>query len=74
MEIYSVSKEWLLERTNVNGGAIALGHPIGASGNRIIVTLLEMEKRNLEFVLLLCVLAAEWNRSSSKRESNPCKS
>jgi len=57
MEIYGVSKEWLLERTNVNGGAIALGHPIGASGNRIIVTLLyEMEKRNLEFGLAsLCI-------------------
>jgi len=56
-EIYGVSKEWLLERTNVNGGAIALGHPIGASGNRIIVTLLyEMEKRNLEFGLAsLCI-------------------
>lgn len=57
MEIYGVSKEWLLDRTNVNGGAIALGHPIGASGNRIIVTLLyEMEKRNLEFGLAsLCI-------------------
>jgi len=35
-----------MEKTNVNGGAIALGHPIGASGARIIVTLLhEMKKR-----------------------------
>jgi len=35
-----------IEKTNVNGGAIALGHPIGASGARIIVTLLhEMKKR-----------------------------
>lgn len=35
------------EKTNVNGGAIALGHPIGASGARILVTLLhEMEKRD----------------------------
>jgi len=35
------------EKVNVNGGAIALGHPIGASGARILVTLLhEMEKRN----------------------------
>ena len=34
------------EKVNVNGGAIALGHPIGASGTRIVVTLLhEMEKR-----------------------------
>ena len=37
----------LMERTNVNGGAIALGHPIGASGARITVTLLhEMVRRN----------------------------
>jgi acetyl-CoA C-acetyltransferase len=36
-----------LERTNVNGGAIALGHPIGATGARILVTLLhEMRRRD----------------------------
>jgi acetyl-CoA C-acetyltransferase len=35
------------DRTNVNGGAIALGHPIGASGARILVTLIyEMNRRN----------------------------
>lgn len=35
------------ERVNVNGGAVALGHPIGASGARILVTLLyELERRN----------------------------
>ena len=35
------------ERLNVNGGAVALGHPIGASGARILVTLLhEMERRD----------------------------
>ncbi|HLI35006.1 MAG TPA: acetyl-CoA C-acyltransferase, partial [Terriglobia bacterium] len=35
------------EKTNVNGGAVALGHPIGASGARILVTLLyEMARRN----------------------------
>ena len=35
-----------LSKVNVNGGAIALGHPVGASGARIIVTLLhEMAKR-----------------------------
>ncbi len=39
-------EEAILERCNVNGGAIALGHPLGASGARIIVTLLhEMMKR-----------------------------
>ena len=37
------------EKVNVNGGAIALGHPIGASGARIVVTLLhEMSRRNLK--------------------------
>ena len=36
-----------IEKVNVNGGAIALGHPIGASGTRIVVTLIhEMIKRN----------------------------
>ncbi len=35
------------EKVNVNGGAIALGHPVGASGARVLVTLLhEMDKRN----------------------------
>ena len=35
------------KKVNVNGGAIALGHPIGASGCRIVVTLLhEMKRRN----------------------------
>ena len=38
---------WDLEKVNVNGGAIALGHPIGASGARVLVTLLhEMQKRD----------------------------
>ena len=50
----------LADRTdiiNVNGGAIALGHPIGSSGSRIIVTLLhEMRKRNQDLGLAtLCV-------------------
>ena len=37
---------WDPDRVNVNGGAIALGHPIGASGNRVLVTLLhEMQRR-----------------------------
>ena len=37
---HGVDRDTLLKRTNVNGGAIALGHPVGASGNRILVTLL----------------------------------
>jgi len=54
---HDVTDDWLEERVNVNGGAIALGHPIGASGNRITVTLLyEMKKRNLELGLAsLCI-------------------
>jgi len=46
-----------VEKVNVNGGAIALGHPVGASGSRIIVTLIhEMNKRNLKKGLAtLCV-------------------
>ena len=45
------------EKANVNGGAIALGHPIGASGTRVLVTLLhEMNKRNLKKGLAtLCI-------------------
>ncbi len=46
-----------LERVNVNGGAIALGHPIGCTGNRIVVTLLhEMKRRQVKKGLAsLCV-------------------
>jgi len=45
------------EKTNVNGGAIALGHPIGATGARIVTTLLyEMERRDVKRGLAtLCV-------------------
>lgn len=46
-----------LAKVNVNGGAIALGHPLGMSGARIITTLLyEMEKRNLRYGLAtMCI-------------------
>ena len=46
-----------MEKVNVNGGAIAIGHPIGASGARILVTLLhEMEKRDAKNGLAtLCI-------------------
>ncbi|MDR1573302.1 MAG: acetyl-CoA C-acyltransferase, partial [Clostridiales Family XIII bacterium] len=45
------------EKLNVNGGAIALGHPIGASGARILITLLyEMQKRGSKYGLAtLCI-------------------
>ncbi|MEK5288680.1 acetyl-CoA C-acetyltransferase [Streptococcus sp. FSL R7-0212] len=55
----AVAKELNLdpEKINVNGGAIALGHPIGASGARILVTLIsEMNKRDVEYGLAtLCI-------------------
>lgn len=46
-----------INKVNVNGGAIALGHPLGMSGARIITTLLyEMEKRNLKYGLAtMCI-------------------
>lgn len=46
-----------LDRLNVNGGAIALGHPVGTSGSRLVLTLLkEMKRRNAKFGLAsLCV-------------------
>ncbi|CAI1778813.1 acetyl-CoA C-acetyltransferase [Serratia quinivorans] len=49
--------EWDSARVNVNGGAIALGHPIGASGCRILVTLLyEMQRREVNKGLaMLCI-------------------
>ncbi len=48
---------WDVGKVNVNGGAIALGHPIGASGARVLVTLLyEMERRNAKKGLAtLCI-------------------
>ncbi|MEK7660924.1 MAG: acetyl-CoA C-acyltransferase, partial [Pseudomonadota bacterium] len=48
---------WDANKVNVNGGAIALGHPIGASGARVLVTLLyEMQKRDAKKGLAtLCI-------------------
>jgi len=48
---------WDTSKINVNGGAIALGHPIGASGCRILVTLIhEMVKRDVKRGLAsLCI-------------------
>ncbi|PTT44202.1 acetyl-CoA C-acetyltransferase, partial [Stenotrophomonas sp. HMWF022] len=55
----SVGKELGLdpEKVNVNGGAIALGHPIGASGARVLTTLIyEMQKRDAKKGLAtLCI-------------------
>ncbi len=48
---------WDTDKVNVNGGAIAIGHPIGASGARILVTLLhEMQRRGAKKGLAtLCI-------------------
>jgi len=55
----AIAKELDLDpsKTNVNGGAVALGHPVGASGSRILVTLLyEMAKRDVRLGLAtLCI-------------------
>jgi len=55
--------------TNVNGSGIALGHPVGCTGTRIVITLLnEMKRRNLKYGLAtLCVgggmgMATIWSR------------
>jgi acetyl-CoA C-acetyltransferase len=54
---HDLSEEEIKARCNVNGGAIALGHPVGASGNRITVTLLyEMIRRGSRYGLAsLCI-------------------
>ncbi len=54
---HDVDQEWLLERTNINGGAIALGHPLGASGSRILVSLIyELERQQQDLGLAsLCI-------------------
>ncbi len=55
----AVNKEmdWDTSKVNVNGGAIAIGHPIGASGCRVLVTLLhEMQRRNArKGIASLCI-------------------
>ena len=49
VELVQKGYRWDWEKVNVNGGAIALGHPIGASGARILVTLLHaLQQRNLK--------------------------
>jgi len=57
------------EKVNVNGGAIALGHPLGSSGARLVSTLVrEMTRRDAEFGLAtMCIgvgqgIASIWQR------------
>ncbi len=57
IEDHKVDEKFFEEKCNKNGGAIALGHPIGASGNRIVVTLIhEMKRENNKYGLAsLCI-------------------
>ena len=57
VEEHGIDREAFMAKTNVNGGAIALGHPVGASGNRILVSLIhEMVKRDAKTGLAsLCI-------------------
>lgn len=57
IEEHGVSRQWIDEHTNLHGGAIALGHPIGASGNRILVSLVhELQMYNKTYGLAsLCI-------------------
>jgi acetyl-CoA acyltransferase len=56
---------------NVNGGAIALGHPVGATGTRIVMTLAkEMKKRNVQFGLAtLCIGGGQGGTVVLEREA-----
>lgn len=52
-KVYGVTDEELSTKVNVNGGAIALGHPVGSTGSRLITTALhELERRDAEFAMV----------------------
>ncbi len=52
-QVYGVTDEDLMDKVNVNGGAIALGHPVGSTGSRLITTALhELERRDAEFAMI----------------------
>ena len=50
-----------MDKVNVNGGAIAIGHPVGATGSRLITTILhELERRDATSGSCPCAAAARW--------------
>ena len=52
-QVHGVSRDDLMNKVNVNGGAIALGHPVGSTGSRLITTALhELERSDKEFALI----------------------
>ena len=59
------------DKLNVNGGAIALGHPVGATGTRIVLTLMkEMRRRNVQFGLAtLCIGGGQGGAMILEREA-----
>lgn len=59
------------EKLNVNGGAIALGHPVGATGTRLVLTLMkEMQRRNAQFGLAtLCIGGGQGGAMILEREA-----
>ncbi len=59
------------EIVNVNGGAIALGHPVGATGSRLVLTLMkEMQRRNVQFGLAtLCIGGGQGGSMILEREA-----
>jgi acetyl-CoA acyltransferase len=56
---------------NVNGGAIALGHPVGTTGTRLVLTLMkEMKRRNVQFGLAtLCIGGGQGGSIILEREA-----
>src|SRR5688572_31933357 len=73
----AVEKELGLDRnrTNVNGGAIALGHPLGATGTRLVLTLLhELQRRNGRYGLATACIGggqrSEEHTSELQSQSN----
>ena len=70
VEEHGVNRDEFMAKTNVNGGAIALGHPVGASGNRIIVTLIhEMIRSDKKLGLAsLCIGGGQGTAIILKRD------
>lgn len=63
-----------MEKVNVNGGAIAIGHPIGASGTRILVTLIhEMTKRDERYGLATLCIGGGMGEASIIERDSLCK-
>ena len=54
---YGITEQEIIDKTNVNGGGIALGHPVAATGTRVTVTLMnELKQRGLRYgVATMCV-------------------